>query len=105
MRTRRVLGRLIHAVPTLRALRSVIIQPGVSVPRTELQPVREALFQNHLQGVVNAAASWHIAPQNILVLGITPQRLRHVTIEGAVRQRDSSWTDASYRHGAIARRR
>src|SRR4029077_19414870 len=78
MRTYGVLGRGIYTVSTLCTLGSVVIQPGVSVGRTELKPVREALFQDDFQSIVDAAASRYIAPQNVLVLGETPQGLRHV---------------------------
>src|SRR5229473_7243490 len=85
MGTGRVLDGSIYAVSALCTLSSVIVQPGVSVAGTELDSVRETLFQDDFQSIVDAATGRYIAPINVLVLGETPQRLRHVSIEGAIR--------------------
>jgi hypothetical protein len=58
----------IYAVATLRALRSIVIKPGEGTD-TELKPMREALFQYDLQGVIDGWTSWNIAPIDVLVLG------------------------------------
>ena len=64
---------------------AIVVQPGVGVARTELNSVSETLLQYDFKGVVDAAAGRHIAPIDVLVLGIAPQRLRHVSIEGSIR--------------------
>src|SRR5438552_13063047 len=102
VRTRRVLDGLIDAFSTLCTFGSVVIQSGVGVARAELHPMGKTLLQDDFQGVIDAAASRHIAPQNVLVLGIASQGLCHTPIESGVRQRHASRADASNRDGAVA---
>src|SRR6266568_4263459 len=72
----------------LPALRAVVLQPGEGVADAVLEPLRELLLQDDLDRVVLAPAQRETPPFDVLILGILPQRLRHVSVETRVGRRD-----------------
>src|SRR5207249_9449148 len=76
-----ILDTSVDPFVALPALRAVVLQPGVGVAEAVLEPGREALLEDDLEGVVLAPAQRETPPFDVLILGILPERLGHGSVE------------------------
>src|SRR6476646_4063588 len=73
---------------TLRALSTVVFEPRVRIPEAELKAMREMLFENDFQRLIQAFPGRHVAPLDILILRERPQRLSDIAYESRIRRCD-----------------
>src|SRR5262249_16076953 len=92
-----VLHCAVCAISTLSGFGSIVIQLGVGVANAESEAVGVPLLEDNFQGVVLAATKRNVTPQDVLILRVASQSLRHAPIEGVIGQRDSASAHASRR--------